>query len=306
MKKHLKIVALCVIAASVFALAGCRGGSHSVVIDISTPEPAATSPVVDVPTDVPDFTPEPTEEPTEVPTEAPTPEPTPEATPEPTGEGTEPAGQETPKPTNKPTDKPTTAPTNKPGKPDQSVFDDAVFIGNCEFEGLYQFGVITHGKFYAKVGLNINSVYTDHVNGSTIPIIQELDHGTYGKAILLFGQNELGWPSLTAFIRKYSDFIDDVREKQPGIKVYITGLTPIGKKAEDPSKGITLANVNKVNDLLEDLAERRGAVFIEAPAEMYAPNGYLVDGASSDGIHLNLAYDRIWADHMTLKVMGLI
>lgn len=295
-----KLIAAAVFCAAALALAGCGKNDPSVIIDIYTPEPVTTSPVVDVPTDVPDFTEEPTQAPTEVPTEAPTPAPTEEATAAPT----ENAGEDTP--TEKPTEKPTAAPTQKPGEPDQSVFDDAVFVGNCEFEGLYQFGVITHGKFFAKVGLNINTVYTDHVNGSTIPVIDEIGNGSYGKAILLFGQNELGWPSLTTFIQKYSDFIDDVREKQPGVKVYLTGMTPIGKKAEDESKGITLANVNKLNGMIEELAQRRGAVFIEAPAEMYDEHGYLVDGASSDGIHLNLAYDRIWADHITLKVMGLI
>lgn len=288
MKKRIFIAALCI---AFIALAGCSGNNNSAVIEIPTQQPSATSPVVEVPTDVPDITEEPTAIPTAIPTEAPTPAPT--------ESGTDPVDTEQ-------AETPTPEPTGAALVPDQSVFDDAVFVGNCEFEGLYQFGVITHGKFFAKVGLNINTVYTDHVNGSTIPVIDEIANGSYGKAILLFGQNELGWPSLTTFIQKYSDFIDDVRERQPGIKVYITGMTPIGKKAEDPSKGITLDNVNKLNGMLEELAARRGAEFIEAPAEMYAADGYLVDGASSDGLHLNLAYDRIWADHITLKVMGLI
>ncbi|MBO6062013.1 MAG: hypothetical protein J6P98_07900 [Clostridia bacterium] len=263
-----KLIAILLIAASLAAFAACAGkGPDPSVVDISTPEP--TSPVVPVPTEVPHVT------------EAPTAEPTPETTPD-NGATQPPAGT-----------------------PDQSVFDDAVFIGNSVFDGLYMFGVITHGKFFTKTSLNVNSVYTEKVNGGSAPILDEVSQGSYKKAILLFGQNELGWPSMTAFIQKYSDLIDELRSRQPGITVYITLLPPISRAKEQESGelGITLANINKMNDLLVELAERRGAYYIDVPESMVGEGGYLPDDASSDGMHLNLAYDRIWADHITLTVM---
>lgn len=267
-----KLLAVMVILSTLIAAVGCsRGGDQ--VVDVSTPEP--TAPIVPVPTEAPETT------------EAPTPEPTEVATPAPTENAGDPV-------------------TQAPGQPDQSVFDDAVFIGNSVFDGLYMFGVITHGKFYTKTSLNVNSVYTEKVNGGSAPILDEVAQGSYGKAILLFGQNELGWPSMTAFIQKYSDLIDTIRQSQPGIKVYITLLPPVSKAKEKESGnlGITLANINKMNDLLTDLAQRRGAVAISVPDSMVGEDGYLPDDASSDGMHLNLAYDRIWADHITLTVMN--
>ena len=55
--------------------------------------------------------------------------------------------------------------------------------------------------------------------------------------------------------------------------------------------------------LLKELAIRRGVVFIEVPEELYDEAGALPEDASSDGLHLNLKYDRIWADHICLSVM---
>ena len=276
--KKLSIIMLALLLA---LLPACSGRKNEYV-DIRTPDPGSV--IVPVPTDVPDITPEPTAEPTPVPTAAPT--QTQEAQ---TGD-------------------PTAAPTQNAGvEADQSVFDDAVFIGNSIFEGLYRFGIITHGKFFTKVGLNVNSVMTDHAEGSTVPVIDELKEGSYGKVILLLGTNELGWPSYPTFIQKYSDLLDAIWQRQPGARIYITALPPVTKNVSETStNGVNNSNISRMNAMLEELAQRRGAGFIEVPQSLYDPSGALPDEASSDGIHLNLKYDRIWAEHITLKVMGAI
>lgn len=281
-----RIVSIVIIAALAAALCGC-GSKQGVIVDIRTPEPDSV--IVPVPTDVPEITPAPTAAPTPVPTEAPQteqPSDSPAVTEGiPSGDPTQSAGTE----------------------PDQTVFDDAVFIGNSIFEGLYRFGIITHGRFYTKVGLNVNSVMTDHAEGSTVPVIDELKNGEVGKVIILLGTNELGWPSYPTFIQKYSDLLDAVWQRQPGAKVYVTALPPVTKNTSDTStNGITNSNIERMNGMLEELAAQKGAIFIPVPESLYDSNRALPDDASSDGIHLNLKYDRLWADHITLKVMGAI
>ncbi|MBO4562802.1 MAG: hypothetical protein J5772_04240 [Clostridia bacterium] len=272
MKKLISILLAVSAILGAVMLTGCRGTGHHSTVDIYTPVPEVTSVVRPVPTDVPDFTPAPTEEPTAVPTES-----SATATPLPTGT-----------------------------EPDQSVFDDAAFVGNSIFEGLYRFGIITHGDFFTKVGLNVNTVYTDTTATGTVPIIDELSAKDYGKVYLLLGQNELGWPSYTTFIQKYSDLLDAVWERQPGARIFIVALPPVTKEYSDGStNGVNISNITRMNGMLEDLAQRRGATFIEIPDELYDSAGYLPDDASSDGIHLNLKYDRIWADHICLRTMGV-
>ena len=285
MKKLVSIILIAAFCAALpMLLSGCKSGGGQVV-DIRTPVPDPV--IVDTPTDVPEVTPEPTSVPTPIPTE-------PAVTEQATEQATE--QNETPAPTQ-----------GADVTPDQSVFDDAVFIGNSIFEGLYRFGIITHGRFYTKVGLNVNSVMTDHAEGSSVPVIDELNGGEVGKVIILLGTNELGWPSYPTFIQKYSDLLDAVWQRQPKAKIYVTALPPVTKNTSDTSTvGITNSNIVRMNGMLEELAGRKGAIFIDVPASLYDGSGALPDEASSDGIHLNLKYDRLWADHITLKVMGAI
>ncbi len=297
-----KLICILISALCLFSLFACGGGKDPDVVVIYTPQPGSSM-IEPVPTDVPDFTAEPTQAITDLPTDAPTQAPTdqPENTAAPTDQ---PENTAAPNDTDAPA---TSAPTQSSGsEPDQSVFDDAVFIGNSIFEGLYRFGIITHGKFYTKVGLNVNSVMTDHADGSTVPVIDELKKGSYGKVIILLGTNELGWPSYPTFIQKYGNLLDAVWQRQPGAKIYICGLPPVTKKTDEKnSNGINNANIRKMNSMLSELAAERGAYYIDVPASLYDSESCLPAEASSDGIHLNLKYDRLWADHITLKVMGV-
>ena len=218
-----------------------------------------------------------------------------------------PLNTEAPTPTPEPTATPVPGYTAAP-EPDYSVFDNSVFVGNSVFEGLYRYGVITHGKFMTKVGLNILSVYTDPKTDGTIPIIQELVDGEYEAVILMFGQNELGWPSLTSFIDHYSDFITDVWEMHPNAKIFLTGLPPFSK-AKSAQGGETGANNERVrmyNEQIEQLARTRGCYYITVPDVMITADGDLPDDASSDGMHLNMQYSSVWADHICLTVMAAL
>lgn len=276
MKKLISIILTAAVVLSMLLLAGCKTEDPSVIVDIFTPQPHVTSaPMTDKPTDAPYNTPETTENATVAPSI---------------------------------TDEPTAAPTQAgPVEPDQSVFDDAAFIGNSVFEGLYRFGIITHGSFFTKVGLNVNSVFTAHLDNSSVPIIDELNNGTFNKVILFFGSNELGWPSYPGFIERYSSVIDAVWQRQPGCKIYICALLPTNKARDDKNEnGFTNENINTMNGLIRELCEERGVTYIDVPAAMFDEYGRLPDDASSDGQHPNLKYDRIWAEHICLKVMGVI
>lgn len=193
-----------------------------------------------------------------------------------------------------------------PGGPDYSVFDNCAFVGNSVFEGLYRYGVITRGKFFTKVGLNILSVYSDTTTTGTVPIIDELDTGNYDSIILMFGQNELGWPSVDSFIQHYSTFIDDVRGKQPNARIFLTGLPPFSKEksSEGGSNGLTNERVHLYNGRIEKLAQSKNCYYITVPDAMMDADGALPSEATSDGIHLNLAYSKIWADHICSIVMA--
>ncbi len=263
-----------------------------------TPAPTAAQTDTPAPTAAPTNTPEPTAAPTN------TPKPTaaPTNTPKPTAKPTN-----TPKPTAKPTNtpKPTAKPTNtpKPGSGDQSVFDDSAFLGSSVLHGIYAYGIITHGTFLTKIGVNVNTVYTSKLPGSSVPIIDELNGKHYGKIFFNFGTNEAGWPSQSTFISRYGALIDDVHSRVPGAALYVLAITPVTKERSDSATdGINMTNINALNGRIKTMCSEKGVTFIKNPPEFTNSAGYLPSEASSDGIHLNPKYYRIWAAYLIDKL----
>ena len=274
----------------------------------AAPTAAPTEAPTAAPTNAPTATPtaKPTAAPTAKPTAAPTAKPTAAPTAKPTTAPTaKPTTAPTAKPTTAPTAKPTAKPTDPPSGGNQSVFDNAVFIGSSVLHGIHTYGIITHGTFLTKIGVNVSTVYTAHLDGSSKPIIDELNGKSYSKIILNFGTNESGWPSKSTFINKYGKLIDDVRSRVPGSKVYVLAITPVTKarsNGQGQSDGINMKNINALNGMIADMCSGKGVRFIGNPSAFLNSEGYLPSEASSDGIHLNPSYYRIWANHIIGKV----
>ncbi len=266
MKKYIVLLILAVVLFSAAGSVGCeRSNDPGIIVDVLTPPP--TLAVSDVPTPVAE------------PTGTPEPVVTPEITPE---------------------------PSPSPMVPDYSAFDDCAFVGNSVFEGLRLYGVIKEGAFFTRVGLNVNTVFTlPASSGTGVPVIDELYNGTYAKVLLLFGENELGWPSYSGFINQYEKIVDAVWARQPNCEIYIVGIPPItAKKSSQGGSEITNENIQRFNAMLLDLATRRSCRYVTVPESMINYDGSLIDEASNDGIHLTVEYSKKWADHICLTVMG--
>lgn len=251
-------------------------GGNGVIIDIPKQTITPTGAVTPEASSTPVVTPELTQG---ISTSAPTEYVTPVTTPAPTEQGTP--------------------------VPDYTVFRNCAFVGNSTFEGLYRFGIITEGSFFTKVGLNILSVYEDSTEHGEVPIIDELNTGSYAAVILMFGENELGWPNINVFINKYSQLLNDIWARQPDCDIFITGIPPVSeaKSAQGSESGVNNERIQLYNERLSELADERGCHFITVPGILLNENGALPEEASSDGLHLNLEYSRYWADHICLSVM---
>ena len=198
--------------------------------------------------------------------------------------------------------------SSAPGQLDQSVFDGCAFVGNSIFEGLHLYGVITHGKFFTKVGLNLLTVYTDSIKDGGKPVIDELNDGSYRGVILMFGQNELGWPNPSVFAEKYGKLVSDIHARQSGARVFITGIPPVTKTVSDKNKnGVNNDAIKTFNTMLSELADGIDyCTFISVPGALYNSSGTLPEEASGDGIHLNLTYSKIWAEHILSVVSSAL
>ena len=188
---------------------------------------------------------------------------------------------------------PTTAskPTSTEYNP--SYFDDTAFIGNSRFISFKNFGLAKN--VYSVVGLNVETVFTKSVAGSTVPVIDELDGKSYKKVVLLFGDNECGWPNPDVFAEKYSKVIAAVKEKVPEAEIYLHAILPVSADASKNNQfGCNNEKIAILNKKIEELASKEGVRFISQPDCLKAADGSLIPEAASDGIHLNKKYAKIW------------
>lgn len=186
---------------------------------------------------------------------------------------------------------------------DFSILDNCAFIGNSRVIALKNYGLVKNG--YAVVGLTVDTIFTKSVAGSTIPVIDELSGKNFDKVFIMLGDNECGWSSKDVFVEKYSRVIAAVKERVPDAEIYLQSILPVSQTASDTSPfGVTNANIDKMNVLIEELAADNGVKYINPASALKNSNGVLPDEASSDGIHLNKKYCKIWLTYIIDNVFS--
>jgi hypothetical protein len=190
----------------------------------------------------------------------------------------------------------TNTPTNADGSIDFSCFDNCAFVGNSRLLAVGNYGFADN--VYAKVGLNVNTVFTQSCEGSSIPVIDELKGKSFDKVFLMFGDNECGWGSMNAFSKQYAKVISAVKERVPNAKIYLISVLPISKATSNKNDfGCNKDSINNINKYIKELADAQGATYIDAASSIANSDGYLPDDASTDGCHLGKKYTKIWLEY---------
>lgn len=215
-----------------------------------------------------------------------------------------------------PTQTPTEAPTKAAPDPkdreansgpvDDSVFANTAIIGNSCILGLKTYGLVKTADFYAKVGMSVQNVSSYIDPASNLPLVEAVTAKPYKRILLMFGENELGWPYPENFIKLYRSLIERIRAGLPDAAFYIVGITPLGRgQSEKGTNGATMEHAVQFNQLLRQMAEEVGATFLDAwPVLLDKQTNYLKAEASSDGVHLNYTYCKIWANDMVALIEG--
>ncbi len=171
--------------------------------------------------------------------------------------------------------------------------DGSAMLGNSMADTLREYGIVKNMDIYARIGLNINTVYTKTSPTGSIPIIEELKGKTYIRVFLVFGENELGWEYPEIFIKKYKALIDDVREMQPDAKIYVNLITPVSKKTSDENVEKTNnARIMEYNELLKKMAEDKDVCYVDCFSAVADKDNCLPENVSPDGVHLSGKYCR--------------
>lgn len=218
---------------------------------------------------------------------------------------------ETQPPTTQPptTEPPVTLPPLDQLQPDNRDVDDSILagtaiIGNSRILALQSYGVIKSADFYAQVGLTVQTAHSYVDPATNLPLVQAVCAKPHQRVMLMFGENELGWPYPENFIKLYKEIVTGIQAGLPDAVYYIVGITPIGQAtSEKGTNGVTMEHAVQFNQMLREMAAELNATFLDSwPVLLDKNTGYLSADASADGIHLNLNYCKIWTNNMIEQI----
>lgn len=192
---------------------------------------------------------------------------------------------------------PTPAPTFTPIPKDssgiaQAFFEDSAFVGNSFIDGMIIYDLVDGADYFSKVGLNVKTASTDSTDTGSCPVIEELNSTkVYKKIFMMFGENEVDWPSTQTFTDEYAKLVKKAKQYQPEAEVYLLAITPITKEASDAEQdGATNEKIKKFNKLIKQVADSENVIYCDLFTAVADKNGELPKEAATDGVHFGNEY----------------
>lgn len=194
------------------------------------------------------------------------------------------------------------------GEVSTSYFDTVTFVGDSIASGL---GIYTTGLRNAKYCTYIGSDMAVVVNNSAVqnavtkvqePALDAIVASQPDYVYILFGTNTLVQPGTEdRLITYYDKMIDVLRENlNPGVIYYIQAIPGVQEDVVSRKPGLDNARIQTVNNLLANLALRKGCYFINTQEALSNPDGSMIDeyDANYDGIHFNPTGYGAWSQYL--------
>ncbi|MCL2054379.1 MAG: GDSL-type esterase/lipase family protein [Oscillospiraceae bacterium] len=164
----------------------------------------------------------------------------------------------------------------------KEYFDTALFIGNADLKGLAEYSLVPPDRVIAQNGLkfdNLDSFMTSYKGEvTTIPALVE---SISPEALyLLIGSQEAYEFSESVFTAHYQEFIDNIKEQNPGTAIYLISLFPIPADSETQER--TNAKINSFNSAALSFANRNGIYYLDVNTELTGNDGKLPSSMSED------------------------
>lgn len=189
-----------------------------------------------------------------------------------------------------------------------SYFNTVTFVGDSIASGL---GLYATGLPNAKYATYISAGVNSFVNNATMTNAVTNVEETPMEAIvatqpdyvyILVGTNNLVTQgNEDSFIAYYERLIDMLRERlNPGVIFYIQAIPGVQETVVESKPGLDNARIATVNDLLANLALRKGCYFVNIREALTNPaDGSQIDDYQvTDGVHFNPAGYRAWAEYL--------
>ena len=187
-------------------------------------------------------------------------------------------------------------------------FDTVTFVGDSIASGLgiYNTG-LPNAKYatYTSAGVNSfvnNTTMNNAVTGASETPMEAIAATQPDYVYILVGTNNLVTQgNEDSFLAYYERMIDMLREQlNPGVIFYIQAIPGVQETVIESKPGLDNTRIYTVNDLLANLALRKGCYFVNIREVLtYPADGSQVDDYQvGDGVHFNASGYRAWAEYL--------
>lgn len=184
---------------------------------------------------------------------------------------------------------------------DDSYFSDAAFIGDSRMQGFRNASGITQGQFFTSVGMSLSKMKSEAIiptaDGENITVAAALSGGTYNKVYIMLGANDLGEYDWNSFREGFTSVIKRFQEIQPDALFYICSCIYV-EEAKVTTSYVNNENVDTINQILLEICEQEGYHYLDLNEILSNGYGSLLEGASSDGVHLYETYCKQILNYM--------
>lgn len=185
---------------------------------------------------------------------------------------------------------------------DDTYFADAVFIGDSRMEGFRNQSGITQGQFLTGVGMDVNNIFTQqyiHLYNEQITVYQALINTNYKKVYVMLGTNDLGEPDFNDFKENYRTCLGEIKKLLPGdVIMYVISVAYVEEAKVEDTTYVNNQNIDAVNEKILELCEEEGYYYVNINEVLSDGNHSLLEGATSDGVHMYDTYCKIWLDYL--------
>lgn len=184
---------------------------------------------------------------------------------------------------------------------DDSYFSDAVFIGDSRMEGFRNQSGITQGTFLTGVGMDATSIFTEkyiRMYNEQITVFQALYNTDYKKVYVMIGTNNLGEPDFNEFKASYKTALGEIQKQAPNAILYVMGIAYVEESKVTTGDYVNNQNIDAANEKILELCEEEGYHYLNINEALSNGQHSLIEGATSDGIHMYDTYCKKWLDYL--------
>lgn len=173
---------------------------------------------------------------------------------------------------------------------DSEFFNDALFIGDSIFTGIYLYGYLPREIVAAEVGYTaysaqVNPFDATYYPGSAVDYARERSPK---KIIIMLGTNSLSpYTDMDDFENGYRGLLSGLKEACPNSVICAVSVPPVTADSSGADySGVTNAIIDTANDRIKSLCGEMRALYYDFNSAAKDENGFFrEDLAEADGMH---------------------